>query len=238
MLPDWPAGLVLHTTLQGDVVQRADPQLIDAGTAAPSTPFWDEPWLRALAGETVPRREAARRRAAAHLDSLARVLGVAGWPDAAHAARRLRDETLAGVEAAALRARFELVARRVRSSRILRWMTGGLGRLDATTARAYGVAGPAFRAGGDVTSRLLQWLYECAGALEGADDERPLGPHDTSGPRGRVEGSDWPSQGLVDVLPTLLEGTEFARARLVVASLDPDPHELVGQPATREVTGG
>ncbi|OEV23597.1 hypothetical protein AN220_23440, partial [Streptomyces nanshensis] len=73
-LADWPDGLTARLTLQGDVVQRlrfAWPPLGDRPTAA-GPPFWGEPWARAAAGERVDAGEGARRRAAAHADSLGR----------------------------------------------------------------------------------------------------------------------------------------------------------------------
>jgi hypothetical protein len=98
VLPDWPAGLVVRVTLQGDVIQEASAEVLDAGRV---TPFaWPNP-------------------AARELDGLARLLGVAGWPSAAGQARRLRDAALSGdrieAEAAAL-------LRRIRRSRTLRWL--------------------------------------------------------------------------------------------------------------------
>jgi hypothetical protein len=96
VLPDWPAGLVVRVTLQGDVIQEASAEVLDAGHGAPFE------WSSAVARE---------------LDGLARFLGVAGWPSAAREARRLRDVALSGdrieVEAAAL-------LRRIRRSRTLR----------------------------------------------------------------------------------------------------------------------
>jgi hypothetical protein len=162
ILPDWPAGLILHTILQGDVIQQAEVEVVDAGVAGESSPpgslpFWDEPWLRALAGERVTRGAAARRRAAAHLDSLGRLLAVAGWVDAALATRRLRDDLLAGLDPPAASARFTRLARRLRRSRILRCLTNRLGVLDPGLAAAHGLGGPAGRATGDVTARWLGW---------------------------------------------------------------------------------
>ncbi|WP_345573338.1 hypothetical protein [Nonomuraea rosea] len=55
--------------------------------------FWGGPWRR---DGGVRRGEVERRRAAAHLDSLGRLLGVAGWAAAAREARGLRDRLLAG----------------------------------------------------------------------------------------------------------------------------------------------
>ncbi len=243
VLPDWPAGLVVHTALQGDVVQEGTPRVLDAGASPATTPFWDEPWLRARAGEPVSLGYASRRRAAAHLDSLGRLLAVAGWPEPSSTARKLRDEILAGADgaalAAALAARFERFARRVRRSLLLRWMTDGVGVLDARATGLDRVGGPASRAGSDVTGRWLRWLDECDEALAAVGSEQPLDPGaGMEGPRGRLDGGDWPSRTLLDALPHLLEGAELARARLVVASLDPDPDELVGVGAWAEASHG
>jgi hypothetical protein len=159
VLPDWPAGLVVRVTLQGDVVQQA---AVDAtfASAAGGGSYWTEPWRRALAGEPVTRTELARRRVAAHLDSLGRLLAVAGWDDAAVTGRRLRDETLAGAAAEVLRPAVGRFARRVERSRLLAWSTRGLGLLTADDAIAAGVGGPALRGAGDVTARYRRWCRE------------------------------------------------------------------------------
>ncbi|WP_236246057.1 hypothetical protein [Streptomyces sp. CC210A] len=96
LLCDWPAGLVVRAVLQGDVIQRADVDVSAWRDAGPGASFWTEPWRRAAAGEPVTAGEGARRRAAGRLDRLARLLAVAGWPAAAVAARRLRDDLLDG----------------------------------------------------------------------------------------------------------------------------------------------
>ncbi len=104
VLLDWPAGLVLRLTLQGDVVQEAEAAVLDAGRGAP---FWD-------------RQGHARVR---ELDALARFLGVAGWADAAARARRIRDAALAGADVADPVA---VLVRRVRRSRTLRRLVTGI----------------------------------------------------------------------------------------------------------------
>ncbi|MEZ5099009.1 MAG: hypothetical protein R3C15_04260 [Thermoleophilia bacterium] len=142
----WPAGLVVRVALQGDVVQCVSVETVVAEEGE-ELPFWNEPWLRAAAGEPVTRGEAARRRASAHLDSLGRLLAVAGWHDAAVDARRLRDQALGGAAAGRLVPRGERLARRLRRSRALRWLTDGLGVLDEAAAATAGVSGPAARAG-------------------------------------------------------------------------------------------
>jgi hypothetical protein len=151
VLPDWPAGLVVHVTLQGDLVQHAEAQALGPGGGGS---FWTEPWRRAAAGEPVTTGEAARRGAASYLDSLGRFLAVAGSDDAATVARRLRDEALAGAPCSRLRPPVRRFARRVARSRTLAWLTRGLGVLLPGDAAAAGVRGPALRAAGDVTARL------------------------------------------------------------------------------------
>jgi hypothetical protein len=102
VLPDWPAGLVVRVTLQGDVIQEASVEVLDAGQAVPFE--WPSP-------------------AARELDGLARFLGVAGWPSAAGQARRLRDAALSGdrIETGAA-----VLLRRIRRSRTLRWLIRGI----------------------------------------------------------------------------------------------------------------
>ena len=229
-LLDWPAGLVLRLALQGDVMQRVHVEQI-AAPAGQGRPFWDEPWLRAAAGEEVPRGLAARRLCAAHLDSVGRLLAVAGWPAQAQQARAARDTALEGAPAKAVVAAVSPLVRRVGRSRTLRWLTKGVGVLDARTAAAAGVSGPALTAGGDVWDRLNVWLDEAARAAAMCEETGPLRGSDLTGPRGALGGPLPPSQALLDVLPRLLEGAEFASARLTVASLDPDLDELAQAPA-------
>jgi hypothetical protein len=231
VLPDWPAGLVLRLTLQGDVVQHAGAEVLGGDGCS----FWDEPWRRAAAGEHVTTAEASRRGAAAHLDSLGRFLAVAGWDAAALAARRLRDDVLAGAPSGRLRRDAGRFARRVARSRVLAWLTGGLGVLTAAEAAAAGVTGPALRAGGDVTARYRRWCAALEAAVATFDDGSPLGADGPEPPRGHARDGLAPSAGLVAVLPRLLEGTELAAARLIVASLDPDLDQL---PAGAETGAG
>ncbi|MET9293092.1 hypothetical protein [Streptomyces sp. NPDC003077] len=229
-LADWPSGLVLHLALQGDVIQEARAEATPP-PREPVLPYWNEPWLRARRGEQAAHDTAARRRCAAHLDSLGRVLAVAGWPGPAARARRLRDEVLGAAPATAVRPALRALTRTVRRSRTLRLLTAGLGPLPADRAAGCGVSGPARTAGGDVHDRVLTWLTETEATLDHFDDPRPLLPRDAAwGPRGRVDGPLPPSRALLDVLPGLLVGTEFAAARLIVASLDPDLDEAVAGP--------
>lgn len=235
VLADWPSGLVVRTAMQGDVIQEAEAFVIDAQQGPAGLAFWNEPWLRASAGEQVSAGGAARRRAAALLDSLGRLLAVAGWEEAAIGTRRLRDDLLVGAEPGGARQVFSRLDRRVRRSRLLRWQLAGLGSLDHDTALARGVGGPALRAGGDVWLRLLRWLDETAEAFVALDSVAALKPP-FEGSRGPL-GGEPPSRALLDALPGLLVGCELAGARLVVASLDPDPDELVSAAAPVAVRG-
>lgn len=146
ILPDWPTGLVVDTLLQGDVIQQATVRIVTP--ASTGTPFWDQPWIAAEQGIPVTRGQAERRIAARHLDSLGRLLAVAGWPTEAARARRLRDQVLQGGTPKAEFARF---ARRVGNSRTLRWMLR------------------------DVPPTMDAWLARTTTALDTADDDSPLG---------------------------------------------------------------
>ncbi len=228
ILADWPAGLVVHAELQGDVIQTAEVEVLAGEASEP--PFWNEPWLRSEQGDTVLRGEAERRRAAAYLDSLGRLLAVAGWEDAALGARRLRDAALAGAPAAELLGSAERFARRVGRSRTLRWSTDSLGVVDRDSAQAAGVAGAA----GDVTARWQRWLTETVAALGLLDDGTPLCTEDLEGPRGPLGVAEPPSAALLSLLPGLLEGAELGGARLIVASVDPDLDEVAWSRARKE----
>jgi hypothetical protein len=228
-LADWPAGLTIRVVLQGDVIQQADlhePPPAARSSGRPADPFWTRPWVQATAGEAVRVGYAARRRAAAHLDSLGRLLAVAGWPAEAATARRLRDDLLEQTPAAAVLRPVERLARRAGRSRTLYWLTRGIGTLSEADARIMGVSGPAARAGGDVPARYRQWLTEVVADVRRLDDTAFLDPVAQESPRGRWDAGRPPSAALAKLLPRLLEGAELGAARLVVASLDPDPDEL------------
>ena len=124
VLPWWPAGLVLHCELQGDVVTGAAAHVL--GAAAPP------PEPAGTAGE----------RAARRCDGAARVLAVAGWDDAATTAAGVRDALLAGAQAAPVARRLDRLASRVARSRTLRWQLRGLGPLERRDLAGRDLAGP------------------------------------------------------------------------------------------------
>ncbi|MDR7300025.1 hypothetical protein [Haloactinomyces albus] len=235
LLPDWPAGLRVQLTLQGDVVQEAQVDVLRGNGV--DEDFWNEPWRRAAAGQEATRGEGIRRCVAAYLDGLAKLLRVAGWSDPAVGAGRLRDEVLAGARADQVTPRLRLLARRLRRARTLRWLTDGLGSLSAGRAEEAGVTGPVLRAshsGGDVTARWQAWLAEIERTLPAIDDPAALPAEEAL-----VQGSfdeDPRSASVLAVLPELLEGVELAAARLIVASLDPDVTALEDRVVT-EVSG-
>ncbi len=183
-LPDWPTGLCLRLLIQGDVVQEARVEVIGDGETG--APFWTGELSRPAA-----------------LDSLQRLLSVAGWTTAALRGRRLRDALLTD-PTADVGAALEKWSRRVRRSSLLRWSTDGLGVFPDST----GVSG-------DATARWLRWLD-----LAAAPD--PAGPVADDQPS-RAEAA----HQILDALPGLLVGQELAAVRLIVASLDPDVEAMV-----------
>jgi hypothetical protein len=152
VLPDWPAGLVVRVTLQGDVIQVAAAEVLDA--ARGGSPGWRD-------GDVAARE----------LDALARFLGVAGWADAAARSRRLRDALLRRDPAGDVRAPVEALVRRVRRSRTLRWLVRGIpaGGTDVAglLERRLAVVEGAIRS--DVRPLVRPTVEELAGLLVGAE---------------------------------------------------------------------
>lgn len=181
VLPDWPAGLVVHTVLQGDVIQHAE---------------------ATVAGLDGVREEIDHPPVARRLDACGTLLSMAGWDDAAANARRLRDDALLGAPAEQLAGPVTRWARRVRRSRTLRWSLRGVGTVPDEHATP-----PALR--GDTLDRLHRWMDDTVRALEPSGEE----PSVAGAPE---------AQWAVEALPGLLEGSELAHARLIVASLDLD----------------
>jgi hypothetical protein len=230
VLPYWPAGLRLTLTVQGDVVQDATVEAV--GAVGADVSFWDRPLLEALAGGTVMVADVARRRLAAHLDSMMRLLAVAGFDGPSLRYAVLRDRVLAGQSANEIGGPARKLGQRVERSRALRRMTEGLGELDGASCNRAGVTGPAAIAAGDAWARLVQWVRAIEADVLRLDDRSPV--VDVEGPRGRLDRSDPPSAALLRALSELVVGAELAAVRLVVASLDPDIAELSLSPV---VTG-
>ncbi len=196
VLPHWPAGLVLRCVLQGDVIAQAEAEVY--GAAAHSTP--PDP----------PERESRRNTAVRRCDSAGRLLAVAGWDDAAAAARHTRDVLAAGGHLPDSAPALDRLANRVRRSRSLRWLLRDLGALpvDPTT--------PDTATSGDIVDRLRGWIDE-ARAMVHAD--AGAAPDRAAERRDRTA-------ALIAGLPALVTGLDLAAARLVVASLDLDTATL------------
>ena len=186
VLPYWPPGLVLHCTLNGDVVTEADVEVLE-GRGVPPPPV----------ASALPVRNAAEA-----CDAAARMLAVAGWDDAAAAARRVRDLILIDPADGAPRALLDRLQSRVVRSWSLRWLLRGAGVIDDEVLGSHGL--PA-EARGDVFDRLVAMLDRARAELEG----EPAGPHTDPG-------------AVLAALPQIVSGLELGAVRLVVASLDPD----------------
>ncbi|MGW2222500.1 hypothetical protein ACWCSD_46550, partial [Nonomuraea sp. NPDC001684] len=202
VLADWPAGLVVETVLQGDVIQEARVRTLPADGTGDA--FWTP-------GPDASPAEARRRTAAARLDGLGRLLGVAGWPAAAADARRLRDRLLADAMDERGRRRCVRFTRRVRRSWVLRWMLRGAGELGSNAPQ---------RLRGDTLDRARRWLDDVEALTE--EDVEAL----TEECPGPGDGDDVPVDRVLALLPGLLAGAELAVARLIVAGLDPDLDRL------------
>lgn len=213
--PDWPTGLLVRTTVQGDVIAQAEVSTLTS--EQPTDAFWSRPWSRATAGETVTLAEAYRWRIARRLDSSATLLSVAGWDDASITARRLRDDLLSTPPSAGTVRQLRRWTARMARSRMLRWTLAGMG------ATAPGSSAPS-RLAGDAFDRLAATLDEVSNVLESLGDEGPLAVDDF--PADPATDTEW----VLAMLPDLLAGTEFAQARLIVASFDPDIELLDVEP--------
>jgi hypothetical protein len=147
-------------------------------------------WVDADTGDDGPVCDRDDARFLA-LDHLSRFLEVAGWPTAARDARRARDRLRSAdpADAAAGHRLAVRLARRVRRSRTLAWSVRGVGAIEHAEPGDLD---------GDVLDRVRRWCE-----LTAAPELQAGAPPDVP---------------LEQVAP-LLEGTELAAARLVVASL-------------------
>jgi hypothetical protein len=194
VLPAWPAGLVLRTTLQGDVIVAAEVEQLQA---APSNEPSTQP--------TSPRPLTA----AVRLDNAARLLALAGWQAAATQAERVRDAAMAGESTDRVRDDAVALRRRVARSRMLRWSLRRVRPVDDSDLADHGWA---TWWAGDVHDRLLAGLDRAVSVLS---DGEP--PEEWTRP------DEGPAPDLSTALPELVTGLDLATARLVVASLDLDP---------------
>ncbi|MBF6136926.1 hypothetical protein IU501_28510 [Nocardia otitidiscaviarum] len=221
----WPAGLVVTARVQGGIVSSAEVSTLAAPEGAES--FWLEPWVgRVEAGDggRMRRRYAVARR----VDSVATLLTVAGWEDAAVAGRLLRDRVLAAGPADAVEALGHRWIRRVRRSRTLRWSLRGVGTIADGPGAPPGLAG-------DTADRLDAWLTDIGQLLSNrasVEWNAAIARRTADFLATETTRTTW----TLAALPELLTGVTLAEARLIVAGLDPDPDVLCHAP--REVVHG
>jgi hypothetical protein len=137
VLRGWPAGLVIRTQLQGDLIQQARPELLDADQLP--------------AGGAVPLSPVIRA-----LDATARLLEVADWPHAATQARRLRSDAAREPMHPQLANRVLALRRRLARSVALRWRGDGVGIVSGQAPQG---------TSGDVTARVNRWLATASEGL-------------------------------------------------------------------------
>lgn len=199
-LPGWPAGLVIHTRLQGDIIQAAHAQILDHSLDDPAL---DDPPVADDPGGDANVTDPAR--AVAALDALAALLTAADWHHAGAEARALRDDLRADPTRADAPVRLSRLARRVARSRVLRARGALLGSIDPREA------GPDLC--GDSLARWLRWLAIAATAVStGSPGRPPTVPQRTSTTRQRLEHAT-----------RLIVGLDLSAARILIASLDIRP---------------
>lgn len=218
ILPDWPAGLVIDTTLQGDVLTGAEVRTAGLD-AVPDDALWTRPWRRLRSGAEVTASDAARWEMARRLDACATLLALTGWADAASGARRLRDDALHDAPAEPIAKATRSWARRVRRARTLRWLLSGVGPVSENSGVPPQLAG-------DARSRLYRWIDNICALSDRLSADTALSQEDGEAQLSdRVHETQW----TLETLPALLEGSELATARLTVASLHLDLDLLPAQ---------
>ncbi|MBN9151138.1 MAG: hypothetical protein KF739_00860 [Cryobacterium sp.] len=202
VLPHWPAGLVVRCALKGDVIVHAEVEILPA---APGTAL-DNP---ARVGRLPSADDDRRRTVIHHSDAAVQLLALVGWWSAAGRARRIRDEVASGTALAEVAPRLERLAKDVKRSRLLGW---GLKGIAADTGPGVQRAGNGDAA--TARTRLLHWLNEAGRiARDTADSYEPL------------DFADRQRESL-GAIPSLVNGTDVASARLIIASLAIDTSAL------------
>jgi hypothetical protein len=112
VLTGWPAALVVHATLHGDVITEARIERLPAGADTPQPP-----------------------EAATLIDDAARLLLVAGWEPVALELGRVRNNLISGDNTDYIRLRLRRATARVRRSRTLRWSIAGHNSTQDGTVR-------------------------------------------------------------------------------------------------------
>lgn len=191
VLAHWPAGLVLHCVLHGDVVTK-----VEVGTTG----------LQGTASSAAPGVRAARR-----CDCVVDLLALAGWEVGENLARRARDACLDGdVERAA--GLLVVLRRKLGRSWVLRWMLCDIGRVTAEDVSSFGL--PAYVTG-DVYDRLLALVDLAQDELAGGSGPQATGEAVLGALPAMVAGLDLASVRLVVAslaLPSVLIVAEDSRA--------------------------
>jgi len=206
VLPQWPPGLVLTCTMQGDVVVQATAEVVDP-----------------VPGRGLPVTGDARRDVIVdRCDAVARLLAVAGWGSAAAQARRLRDDALDGAALPVCAAGVARLSRRITRSRVLRWSLRGLRTATRGPGGVGSADGPDVHAV-ELPDRLRGWLEEAAAAAV-APTGSLAGMEFTDVEFTDVGFSDvgFSDVGFSDAIPPvavpqLVTGLDLAAVRLVVA---------------------
>ncbi|WP_105036518.1 hypothetical protein [Cryobacterium aureum] len=212
VLPHWPAGLVVRCVLQGDVIVSAKAEILPA--AQPSGDGLVPDDRRPLADDE--RRRAVIRRS----DAAASVLALAGWSFAAGRARRIRDAVASGTALLDVTADLDKLARSVARSWTLRWTLKGItvGECLAHADDGMGQSGSE-----TVRGRLIGWLEE---ARRTARDDKAEGAYELQDPLAL-------QRSRLGEIPRLLNGTDIATARLIIAALAIETAPVAQTPQSR-----
>ncbi len=213
VLPHWPAGLVVRCVLQGDVIASAQAEILPAA----AQPIGDG-LVAGDSGRSVDdtRRLAVIRRS----DAAASVLALAGWSFAAGRARRIRDAVASGTALLDVAADLDKLAQSVGRSWTLRWTLKGI-TVGDTLAQAENVMG---QSGSEtVRGRLIGWLDE---ARRTARDDKAEGAYELQNPLAL-------QRSLLSEIPRLLNGTDIATARLIIAALEIETAPVTQTPPSR-----
>lgn len=138
VLRHWPAGLVVHCSLQGDVITEASWDVL-AGSLAEHAESPAHEAAGAIRGEG-SGGEGLRPFCAEHCDHAATLLALLGCDGLSNRAVRVRDLVLEGVAVAEVVAELDRLAHRVGRSWLLRWslkdVPGVFERLEALLEEA------------------------------------------------------------------------------------------------------
>ncbi|AUI53607.1 hypothetical protein AC20117_20640 [Arthrobacter crystallopoietes] len=156
VLPFWPAGLVLHCSLQGDVVVGADAAVVDGGSHGVG--------IHSRHSGLVPA-------AAVRCDNLVALLALVGMQDLAARARSARDALLRG-DRGGSRGDVERLNRVVRRSIILRWSLRGVLPLTPADLERHSLPD---RCLGDAYDRLLSLVERVRAEVNGANPGASVG---------------------------------------------------------------